>query len=181
MLSAFYNLKAIFYNPPGECKFREMGMGGGGGAIRFKLNFVENTQLFIKIKIWVHLLWFNLSFTYTRLQRIRWIKVQPNMFCWCEWAIRCMNLFPVYKLHWGSCSIPRMRGKLNRTQSCTFTMTWLLTVSYCLHHLNLFTALGSIETYIRICLFRLWCSVDCRRRGKHSICYDWSSNYDGRV
>ena len=51
MLSAFYNLKAIFYNPPGECKFREMGMGGGGGAIRFKLNFVENTQLFIKIKI----------------------------------------------------------------------------------------------------------------------------------
>ena len=52
MLSAFYNLKAIFIIlQTGECKFREMGMGGGGGAIRFKLNFVENTQLFIKIKI----------------------------------------------------------------------------------------------------------------------------------
>ena len=71
-----------------------------------------------------------------------------------------------------SCSIPRMCGKLDRSQSCAFTMTWLLTISYCLHHLNLFTALGSIETYVRIYLFRLWCSVDCRRRGKHSICYD---------
>ena len=44
---------------------------------------------------------------------------------------------------------------------------WLgrLPVSSCLHLLNLFTALGSTETYVRVCLFRLWCSVKCRRRG----------------
>ena len=34
MLSAFYNLKAIFLQT-GECKFREMGMGGGGGGDTF--------------------------------------------------------------------------------------------------------------------------------------------------
>ena len=47
MLSAFYNLKAIFYNPPNRGVQVQRNENGGGGA----MHFVENTHLFIKIKI----------------------------------------------------------------------------------------------------------------------------------
>ena len=51
MLSAFYNLKAIFIIlQTGECKFREMGMGGGGGAIRFNLILLKILSFSLKLK-----------------------------------------------------------------------------------------------------------------------------------
>ena len=56
-----------------------------------------------------------------------------------------------------------------RSKCCTSTMTWPPSVSHCLHHLNLFKAFGSIETYVRICLFRLWCSVECRKGGRETF------------
>ena len=58
MLSAFYNLKAIFYNPPGECKFREMGMGGGVG--RYVLNLILLKILSFSLKLKFEFIYFDL-------------------------------------------------------------------------------------------------------------------------
>ena len=58
MLSAFYNLKAIFLQT-GECKFREMGMGGGGGG-RYVLNLILLKILSFSLKLKFEFIYFDL-------------------------------------------------------------------------------------------------------------------------
>ena len=119
-----------------------------------------NTHLFIKIKFeFICLIFLRISVC-NELD-----KVKFNWTCFVD--VNGVEDKWTYS-QFRSCVKVRAVFQGKRSKCCTSTMTWPPSVSHCLHHLNLFKAFGSIETYVRICLFRLWCSVECRRGGNIS-------------
>ena len=67
VLLVFYNLNALFYNPPNSGVYL-VHINENGRIIQYKLISIENSHLFIKTKFELIYLIF---FMYIRLQRIR--------------------------------------------------------------------------------------------------------------